>query len=120
MPFIDINTVPQFEVLPGVRIRTPFGQHIMMSYLEMDAGAVVPTHQHPHEQAGMLLTGRMKLTIGDDERIVEAGAMFVIPPNTPHRAEAIGGPLLALDIFSPPREDYAALQNAYIPRSETG
>lgn len=116
MPFIDLAAVPRFELLPGVRIRTPFGTHVMLSYLEMDAGAVVPTHQHPHEQAGLLLEGRMELTIGDETRVVEPGAMFIIPPNVPHRAVAVGGPVLALDIFSPPREDYAALQNQYIPK----
>ncbi|QEL21068.1 cupin domain-containing protein [Limnoglobus roseus] len=115
MPFVDLEAIPRYELLPGVRIRTPFGQHVMLSYLEMDEGAVVPTHRHPHEQAGMLLQGRMELTIGDETRIVEPGAMFIIPPNVPHRAVAVGGPVVALVIFSPPREDYIALQNQYIP-----
>ncbi len=118
MPFIDIASVPQHEPLPGVRMRTPYGQNIMLSYLEMDEGAVVPMHSHPHEQAGMLIRGRMELTIGEETRIVEAGAMFIIPPHTPHRAVAVGGPLLALDIFSPPREDYIELLNRYIPPKE--
>lgn len=113
--FIDIDRIPQFELLPGVRIRTPYGQNLMLSYLEMDEGAVVPMHSHPHEQAGILLRGKMELTIGDETRIVEPGAMFIIPPHTLHRAAAVGGPLLALDIFSPPREDYIALRNRYIP-----
>lgn len=120
MPFIDLAAVPPFELLPGVRLRTPFGKHIMLSYVEIAEGAAVPTHQHPHEQAGMLLQGRMELTIGDETRTVEPGALFIIPPDTPHRAVAVGGPCVALDIFSPPREDYVALQNQYIPATETG
>ena len=115
MPFIDVEKLPSFEILPGCRSRTPYGQHIMMSYLEMDAGAVVPVHHHPHEQAGMLLKGRMELTIGDDVKVCEPGAMFLIPPNTPHTAKAITD-VLVLDIFSPPREDYAAMFNKYIPK----
>src|SRR6188474_2697782 len=55
MPFIDISKIPALELLPGCRLRTPYGQNIMMSYLEMDEGAEVPLHHHPHEQAGMLL-----------------------------------------------------------------
>jgi quercetin dioxygenase-like cupin family protein len=115
VPFIDIDTIPALELLPGCRLRTPYGQNIMLSYLEMDAGAEVPLHHHPHEQAGMLLKGRMELTIGDETRVVEAGSMFIIPPNTPHRAVAAGGPALVLDVFSPVREDYAELFNKYIP-----
>ena len=87
----------------------------MLSYVEIDEGCVVGTHHHPHEQAGMLLKGRMELTIGDETRIVEPGAMYIIPANVPHRAAAVGGPVVALDIFSPPREDYANQQNQFVP-----
>ena len=65
----------------------------------------------------MLRKGTMELTIGDEVRRVEAGSMFIIPPNTPHRAVAVGGPAVVLDVFSPVREDYAELYNKYIPTS---
>ena len=116
MPFIDINSIEPLEVVPGCRLRTPYGENLMLSYLEMDEGAVIPLHDHPHEQAGMLLKGRMELTIGDEVRIVEAGSMFIIPPNTPHKAVAVDGSAVVLDVFSPVREDYAELYNKYIPK----
>lgn len=115
MPFIDLDRIPQLTVLPGCRLRTPYGENIMLSYLEMEDGAEVPLHHHPHEQAGMLLKGRMQLTIGTETREVEAGSMFIIPPGTPHRAVAVGGPAVVLDVFSPIREDYVELANKYIP-----
>lgn len=115
MPFINVDTIPALALLPGCRLRTPFGQNLMLSYLEMDEGAEVPLHHHPHEQAGMLLQGRVALTIGDETRVCEAGSMFIIPPNTPHRAVAVGGPAVILDVFSPVREDYAKMYNKYIP-----
>lgn len=118
MPFIDIEQVQPLEVIPGCRMRTPYGKHLMFSYLEMDEGAVVPLHDHPHEQGGMLLKGRIELTIGEESRVVEAGSMFLIPPNTPHKAVAVDGPAVVLDVFSPVREDYAELYNKYIPASE--
>jgi quercetin dioxygenase-like cupin family protein len=96
-------------------MRTPYGQNLMLSYLEMEAGAVVPVHHHPHEQAGILLRGTLELTIGDEVRIVSPGSLFIIPPHTPHKAAAIGGPAVVLDIFSPVREDYAAMANRYVP-----
>lgn len=120
MPFIDIDRVPRLELLPGCRLRTPFGRNVMLSYLEMDEGAVVPLHSHPHEQAGMLLSGRLELTIGAETRLCEAGAMFIIPGGTPHRAVAVGGPCVVLDVFSPVREDYAELFNKYVPRGDGG
>lgn len=85
----------------------------MLSYLEMEEGSVVPLHSHPHEQAGMLLTGKMELTIGSDTRVCIPGDMFIIPPNTPHTAKPVDGPATLLDIFSPVREDYVSLFNKY-------
>lgn len=118
MPFVEIDAVKSIEIVPGCRIRTPYGENLMLSYLEMEEGAEVPLHHHPHEQAGMLLKGRMELTIGDETRTVDAGSMFVIPPNVPHKAVALGGPAVVLDVFSPVREDYAELYNKYIPAPE--
>lgn len=115
MGFIDISQVPPISPVPGCRMRTPFGQHLMLSLLEMEPGAEVPMHHHPHEQGGMLLEGRLQLTIGEETRIVERGAMFLIAPNVPHRAVALEGPVKVLDVFSPVREDYAELANRYIP-----
>lgn len=115
MPFIDISQVKPIEPVPGCRMRTPFGEHLMLSYLEMDDGAEVPLHHHPHEQGGILISGRVQLTIGDETRICEAGSLFLIPPNTPHRAVAVGGKAVVLDVFSPVREDYVKLTNYYIP-----
>lgn len=121
MPFIDLEAMAAVEILPGCRFRAPFGKNVMLSYLEMDAGAEVPLHQHPHEQAGMLLKGRMELTIGDEVRVCEPGSMYIIPGGVPHRAIAVGGPCVVLDIFSPVREDYAKhfAQYASSPSDQT-
>ncbi|MFM8218440.1 MAG: cupin domain-containing protein [Planctomycetaceae bacterium] len=115
MPFFQLADLPPLEILPGCRTRIPYGQHLMLSYLEMDPGAEVPLHSHPHEQGGILVSGRLQLTIGDETRVVEAGSLFLIPPGVPHRAVACDGPAVILDVFSPVREDYAERYNKYIP-----
>ena len=107
MGFIDIDQQPVVEPLPGCRLRAPHGERIMLSYLEMEAGAEVPLHAHPHEQAGMLLQGKLQLTIGDETRVMEPGSLYIVPGGVLHRAVALDGPVLVLDIFSPIREDYA-------------
>lgn len=111
-PFIDLDSIPAISPIAGIRAKVPHGQHLMLSNLEMDAGAEVPAHQHPHEQAGIILAGRLQLTIADETRILEVGQMYIVPPDTVHRAVAIDGPVKVLDIFSPIREDYAAMAAA--------
>lgn len=115
MPFIDINKIPPIEISPGIKIRTPHLKQLMLSYLEMEQGTVVPPHSHPHEQGGILLKGKLELTIGEEVRVVEPGSLFLIPANVSHKAVAVAGPVVVLDVFSPIREDYAALFNKYIP-----
>jgi quercetin dioxygenase-like cupin family protein len=107
MKFVDWSTIRPHELAPGVRIRTPYGRHIMLSLLEMDKGAEIPIHSHPHEQAGVLLEGRMTLTIGDETRRLEPGMGYFVPPGVPHGASATDEPVKTLDVFSPVREDYA-------------
>jgi quercetin dioxygenase-like cupin family protein len=118
MGFINLDEYQPVEPVPGCRMRTPYGQNLMLSYLKMDAGAEIPLHDHPHEQGGILLEGRLQLTIGDETRVVEPGSLYLVPPNVPHRAVAVGGPVVVLDVFSPVREDYAKLVNQYVPNTD--
>ncbi|MEW4486771.1 cupin domain-containing protein [Thalassoglobus sp. JC818] len=111
--FLDLNQIPAVEVFPGCRLRTPHGNNLMLSYLEMDAGAVIPSHSHPHEQAGILLQGKLDLTIDGETQTVEPGAMFLIPGGVEHMAVANHGPVVVLDVFSPVREDYAELMKSH-------
>src|ERR1700728_3733567 len=63
MPFYQVSEIEPFELLPGLRIRAPFGQNLMLSYLEFDRDAVVPFHSHPHEQGGIVLQGKVELIL---------------------------------------------------------
>ena len=107
MPFIDLSKFESQEIFPGTHIRAPYGQNLMLSYVVIDEGPGVPMHSHPQEQGGIVLEGRMEMTIGSETRVLEPGSLFLIPSNTPHKASAVGGPVKVLDVFSPVREDYA-------------
>ena len=108
MPFFDCASTPFFEPAPGCRLRSPGGQNLMLSYVEMEDGAEIPLHHHPHEQGGTVIEGRLQLTIGEETRVIERGTLYLIPSNVPHRAVAVDGPVVVLDTFSPVREDYVA------------
>ena len=79
--FINWNEIPVNEVAPGVRIKAPYGENLMISLLDMDEGAVVPLHHHPHEQGGIMISGKMELTIGDETRTVTKDEAYLIGPN---------------------------------------
>ncbi|MBM3960126.1 MAG: cupin domain-containing protein [SAR202 cluster bacterium] len=108
MPFFDGAKLKKKPLVEGVTIRPMWGDKVMMVIVDIADGAVVPTHDHPHEQTGTVLRGRMELTIGSEKRVVSQGEFYVIPGGVKHAARPVGGPCQALDIFAPPREEYKA------------
>ena len=108
--FYSENDVEKRELLPGVFARLIWGEKIMMGIIDIDADTEVPEHSHPHEQCGRILEGAAWFYIGvdgsDDEKLLVAGDHYVIPGDVPHRVVATEKGCVALDIWSPIREEY--------------
>lgn len=47
-------------------------------------GDRIPLHTHPQEEAIVIAAGSAHVRVGDDERDVQAGAVLLVPANTPH------------------------------------
>ncbi len=104
--FVKAGAGAARELFPGVAIRASAGEAMMLSVVTFEAGSSVPEHAHPHEQMGLLLSGRAEFTVGGVTRVLEPGDIWRIPGHVPHRVRAIQGPAVALDVFHPVREDY--------------
>jgi len=91
---------------PGVTAKIASGEKLMLSLVTLAPGTVVPTHSHPHEQMGLMVSGTMEFTIAGETRLFSGNEMYFIPGGVPHGVKAGPGGALALDAFSPPREDY--------------
>lgn len=92
--------------LPGIRMKTLcFGERTLMTEFRLAAASVLPAHSHPHEQTGYLIAGHIMLTIGEESHDVHAGDSWCIPGGVEHRAE-IAEDSVAVEVFSPVREDY--------------
>ena len=55
------------ELIPGHRGRFVHSEHTTHVYWEIDEGAQLPEHSHPHEQIVNMLEGTYELTV-DGER----------------------------------------------------
>jgi unsaturated pyranuronate lyase len=104
--FINPETLAGKDLAPGVQLKVTWGQHIMLSFVRLSPGGVVPAHSHPHEQGGVCLEGAMEFTIGAETRIVRRGEGWMIPGGVTHAVRALEDGATALDIFYPHREDY--------------
>ena len=92
--------------LEGIEQKTlVYGDKTLMVEVRLQKGATLPLHLHPHEQTGYLVRGRIRLTIGPDTFKVTTGDSWCIPGDMPHCAEIIENSV-AIEVFSPVREDY--------------
>ena len=65
----------------------------------------VPTHKHPNEQSGYVISGRYRLKFENYDQILEPGDSYAISENAEHSFEILGGGEV-IDVFTPPRKDY--------------
>jgi len=96
----------RYTIFPGVQIETTACERMMVSVVELPPHAVVEEHSHPHEQVGMILAGKVVFTIGDEEKTLSAGDVFCIPGHVKHKVVVLDEPARAIDIFTPPRDEY--------------
>ncbi|MBI9085209.1 MAG: cupin domain-containing protein [Desulfobacterales bacterium] len=90
----------------GIRQKTlVYGDKTLLCEFRLDKGARLPRHSHPHEQSGYLVSGALRLAIGDDLFEVGPGDSWTIPGDVEHGADVIED-AVAVEVFSPVREDY--------------
>lgn len=94
------------KVLEGIRQKTLVhgGKTLMVEFL-LEKGAALPVHSHPHEQTGYLVSGHIRLQIGDKLHEVLPGDSWCIAGGVQHRAEIVADSV-AVEVFSPVREEY--------------
>jgi quercetin dioxygenase-like cupin family protein len=105
-----------FELAPGAIAKALFGEHGMLNVVELEPGAEVPVHSHPHEQLGLILTGSMTMMV--DGVGHECGPMdaYALPGGVEHGATAGPEGATVLDVFVPVREDYRERAGVTPPR----
>jgi quercetin dioxygenase-like cupin family protein len=89
------------------------GQNIMLARVLLKKGCIVPEHSHPNEQITYIAEGALKFWIDGKELVVHAGEVLTIPPNMPHKAEALED-TVDFDVFNPPRADWMNKTNSYL------
>jgi quercetin dioxygenase-like cupin family protein len=106
MVFYKASPSDYKPVLPGIQLKTlVFGDKTLFSEFRMKAGSKLPSHAHVYEQTGYLVAGKIRLTIGDEAFTVEPGDSWCIKSNVDHSAEILADSV-AIEVFSPVREDY--------------
>ena len=110
MPKESVNSLLDRRLITGARM--------MLTHVYLKKGCVVPRHSHDNEQFTYILEGALRFWIGDDGAetfVLGPGEVLVIPPNVPHKAEAVED-TLDVDVFCPPRQDWIDKTDSYLRR----
>jgi quercetin dioxygenase-like cupin family protein len=105
--------LPKEQVNPRFVRQMIHTETMTIARMEVKKGATVPEHHHHNEQVTTIESGRMRFVLGGTEHFVGAGESIHIPPSVPHSAEVLED-TVAVDVFSPPREDWIRGDDAYL------
>ena len=108
--------IPREKLNNDIDRRFITGTNMMIAQIYLKEGGVAPNHSHKNEQITYVLEGALKFLLGEDQQeevILRAGEVLVIPPHLPHSAVALED-TLDVDIFHPPREDWLDGSDAYL------
>jgi quercetin dioxygenase-like cupin family protein len=92
--------------LKGIKYKTlTFGERTCLSEFSLKKGSVIPSHSHPHEQTGYVISGCLLFTIAGERFEGRPGDSWNIPSNVEHDIDVLEDTVV-IEVFSPPREDY--------------
>jgi len=100
------NSSDYKPLIPGVRMRPlVWGHKTHLCEFQLQQGYKLPWHNHPYEQTGFLISGKLNFRIDQSWHIAEAGDSWSIPENVEHEVEILENSTV-LELFSPIRPDY--------------
>jgi mannose-6-phosphate isomerase-like protein (cupin superfamily) len=73
----------------------------------LEAGERDPQSPHSEDELYFVVTGRGRVTVGDDDRAVQPGSLVFVGASVPHRFHEITERLELLVVFGPAEGDRA-------------
>ena len=100
------SACPVERIADGIERQTLSGNRLMICRLSFAPGVVTPVHSHPHEQMTLVEQGRVRFRVAGTDHLAAAGDVLIFPSGIEHGATMLETPVVLVDIFSPPREDF--------------
>ena len=105
MQHINLSQVEWKEPVKGFKGRFVHSANMTFGYWDVEAGASLPEHSHPHEQVTNILEGEFELIVDGETKTLGPGSVLIIPSDAVHAGKAITNSRI-IDVFYPIREDY--------------
>jgi quercetin dioxygenase-like cupin family protein len=105
---IRYRDVPAIELRPGSKSHIVSAEKIMVSFVTADPNSFGPVHRHEAEQIMIVTDGACDMIVEGKVYHIEKGDVLVFPSNMEHGSYISDKGCSAIDIFSPPRQDFIA------------
>jgi quercetin dioxygenase-like cupin family protein len=100
--------IPQVQLRPGVRRRVYSTDQVMLAHHELEVGMDLNPHRHEDfDQLVYIAEGRCNYYVQGVAHDLVAGSFLLVPRGAEHYVEPTEGPCVNIDIFVPPRADFA-------------
>jgi quercetin dioxygenase-like cupin family protein len=109
MTFVKNEDPRTFTPEPGMRRQVLANtDQLMLIRHFFDVNWVGARHSHPHHQLVYVVSGAIRVEVGDKTFDAHAGDSFIVDGGVEHQARALETSEV-LDVFTPTREDYRDL-----------
>jgi len=102
MAFWNLEKAELAEFRPGIMSKAEIGATLIMVCMEIGAGKEDLGHEHPFDQCGVVLEGRIEMFAGDERKTLSAGEAYFLPANVRHGWKTFEAPVKVLDVSSKP------------------
>ena len=92
MPFYKWNEIEADVITPGYSFgKGPSikGEKIEVALISYPAGSVAKPHAHPNEQFQIVIKGKARYRVGEEEKVLGPGEVVLVPANTEHEVEIL-------------------------------
>ena len=105
MSHYNWSKIPAEKITDKLSRKFISGKSVTLAQFSFKKDCVVVAHSHESEQMTCVLKGVLRLRLPDREVTLSEGEVLHIPSGVEHSAVALED-TLALDVFSPIREDW--------------
>ncbi len=106
MPLVARDAIRPVQEGPGLTRRTlTSGDRLMLVEVTFDSDLTISERTHHQDKTGYVVSGRLRLDVGEESRDLSPGDAWLVPAGVPHKALTLE-PSVIVEAFSPPRDEW--------------
>lgn len=85
MDYTNLEEIEEKELVSGFKVRFIHSENMTFSFWNIEKGAQLPEHSHPHEQVTHIIEGRFELTVDGKSKKLGPGSLYRPMPFIPEK-----------------------------------